>query len=276
MDIIPPLSNAQIESLARNLGDWLTGSDITRLFSERDLNDESGHSTKWKRLYWVFQQTQRDFHCSNRVLDFIEAVMSPARYVGDRYTFDDRRSQINAILSFSGLALGESGKFSRDSVSRTLSEAESRLHTLRLKLKGRQIHPEVVKYCRAELLTDNYFHAVFEACKGLMQRIRNESGVEKDGMQLIDSVFVVDRPLLAFNSLTTESERSEYKGFAQLLKGCHGAVRNPLAHEPKILWDGEEDAVDYLTLVSMLHRKLDKCFRTSFADALLGQVNTPS
>ncbi len=35
------------------------------------------------------------------------------------------------------------------------------------------------------------------------------------------------------------------------------AVRNPLAHEPKLLWQGEEDAADYLSLISLLHRKLD-------------------
>jgi len=41
---------------------------------------------------------------------------------------------------------------------------------------------------------------------------------------------------------------------AQLLKGCFGAIRNPLAHEPKILWQGEDDAADYFSLVSLLHR----------------------
>jgi hypothetical protein len=34
-------------------------------------------------------------------------------------------------------------------------------------------------------------------------------------------------------------------------------------HSPKILWDGEEDAADYFTLISLLHRRLDRCFRTS-------------
>ena len=42
-----------------------------------------------------------------------------------------------------------------------------------------------------------------------------------------------------------------------LLEGCIRAVRNRLAHEPKILWEGIDDAVDYLTLISLLHRKLD-------------------
>ncbi len=49
---------------------------------------------------------------------------------------------------------------------------------------------------------------------------------------------------------------------AALLKGCFTAVRNPLAHEPKLLWQGEDDAADYLTLISLLHRKLDACVLT--------------
>lgn len=122
------------------------------------------------------------------------------------------------------------------------------------------MHPEVVKYCSAELMHDNFFHAVFEAAKGLAERIRIMSGVQADGASLIDRVFSIDRPLLAINSLRTETERSEHKGFSALLKGCFAAVRNPLAHEPKILWEGEEDdAADYLSLISLLHRKLDQC-----------------
>ena len=33
--------------------------------------------------------------------------------------------------------------------------------------------------------------------------------------------------------LPTESEKSEQKGFANLLIGLFGAVRNPLTHAPK-------------------------------------------
>jgi len=78
----------------------------------------------------------------------------------------------------------------------------------------------------------------------------------------VDKVFSIDNPILAFNFLKTDTEKSEHKGFAQLLKGCFAAVRNPLAHQPKILWQCEEDAADYFSLISLLHRKLDGCFRT--------------
>ena len=112
-------------------------------------------------------------------------------------------------------------------------------------------------------MQENYFHAVFEATKGLAQRIREMVGIEADGAALIDRVFSISKPMLAINTLQTETEKSEHKGFAALLRGCFGAVRNPLAHEPKILWEGEDDAADYLSLVSLLHRKLDDCASTA-------------
>ena len=79
----------------------------------------------------------------------------------------------------------------------------------------------------------------------------------------MDKVFSINQPLLAFNTLRTETEKSEHKGFASLLKGCFSAFRNPLAHQPKILWKGDEDdIVDCFSLISFLHRKLDNCHST--------------
>ena len=111
-------------------------------------------------------------------------------------------------------------------------------------------------------MQDNYFHAVFEATKGLAQRIRDMSNCQGDGAVLVDRVFAMDRPVLAFNELKTDTEKSEHKGFSALLKGCFAAARNPRAHEPRILYRTEDDAADYLSLISMLHRKLDACVPT--------------
>ena len=68
--------------------------------------------------------------------------------------------------------------------------------------------------------------------------------------------------MLAFKALQTDTEKSEHKSFAALLKGCFLAARNPRAHEPRILYRSEDDVADYLSLISMLHRKLDVCVLT--------------
>nr|WP_279616245.1 TIGR02391 family protein [Caballeronia sordidicola] len=67
------------------------------------------------------------------------------------------------------------------------------------------------------------------------------------------------QPVLVLGPLITESEKSKQKGFASLLIGLFGAVRNPLAHASKTNWPmSEQDALDILTLVSLIHRKLDR------------------
>lgn len=263
MSIVPSLPEAQVEALAKILGECGTGSDISRVLADRGLTDGSGESTKWRRIYWVFMNSQKEYHSANQVLDFIQSFLNPARFVGRSAEFHEHRQELNTVLVFSGLEFREDGKFRELEAARTLDEAERRVRTIRSKFQGRSIHPEVLKYCRAELLQDNYFHAVFEATKGLAQRIREMSGVQLDGAELVDRAFSVNRPNLAINTLQTETEKSEHKGFAALLKGCFAAIRNPLAHEPKILWEGEDDAADYLSLISLLHRRLDYCVRTS-------------
>ena len=178
--------------------------------------------------------------------------------------FEDTRQKLNAVVAFSGLHYSQEGDFHHTTAAKTIDEVHQRAKTLQVKFRGRRIHAEVEKYCRPELLQQNYFHAVFEASKGLAQRIKELSGIDGDGAALVDKVFSVERPILAFNTLTSETEKSEHKGFASLLKGCFAAVRNPLAHEPKLLWKGEDDAADYLSLISLLHRKLNDCVRTGF------------
>lgn len=262
MNSVQEFSEGQIEALARFLGECGSGTDITRVLHNRGLEDNSGESTKWRRLYRIFLAYQRQYSSPVKTLDFIKSFLIPARYVGRAEEFEQRRDELNVILAFSGLEYGADGQFRKKKAAETLDEAESRLRTIKAKFQSRRLHHEVLKYCRAELMQDNYFHAVFEASKGLAQRIRELSGVEKDGAALVDKVFSVESPMLAINSLQTDTEKSEHKGFAALLKGCFAAVRNPLAHEPKILWSGEDDAADYLSLISLLHRKLDDCVQT--------------
>lgn len=261
---INSLSEGAIEGLAKILGDCGSGSDISRVLNARGISDTSGESTKWRRLYGIFLEIQRQDHCANRVIDFIQSFLTPARFAGRSQEFEKNRQELNVILAFEGLEYGEDGKFRTRTAARTHSEADKRLRTIQAKFQGRILHTEVLKYCRSELMQDNYFHAVFEASKGLAERIRQMSGATVDGARLIDQVFSIERPLLAINSLRTETEQSEHKGFSSLLKGCFAAVRNPLAHEPKILWDGEDDAADYLSLISLLHRKLDQAVRTHY------------
>jgi uncharacterized protein (TIGR02391 family) len=124
----------------------------------------------------------------------------------------------------------------------------------------------VLRFCKAELLEKNFFHAVLEAAKSVFERLRSMTALTSDGAALADaalSSIASGVPLLAINSLQTESEQSEQKGFVNLLKGIAGMVRNVHAHAPRISWAIEEvDALDVLTTISFIHRRLDQAVPT--------------
>ena len=263
MTEVQPFPDGVIESLAKALSESGTNSEINSSLRRCNLPQNLGGYTKWRHLRSVFLELQDRDRSPNGILQFTRALLAPARFVGKNDEYERHRQYVNEVLAFVGLEYRADGQIQKgQQPAKTIVEAESRARNLRTRLQGRQIHGEVMKYCRAEFMQDNYFHAVFEATKGLAQRIREQSGIDGDGAKLVDRVFSVDQPVLAFNSLQTEMERSEHIGFATLLKGCFASIRNPLAHQPKILWHGEDDAADYLTLVSMMHRKLDSSFLT--------------
>ena len=258
-----PFSSSDIDCISQCLGEAVKGIDITNFFHDKNYQDNSFESTKWKRLRVYLSDTQRTTGYCVQVLQTIKEIISKTRFIGDEENFEKRREDINKILIFHGITYCEDGEFRECQPAKTISEAERRASVIRKKFNGRNIHPEVLRFCRAELMQDNYFHAVFEATKGVAQRLRDMSGKQSDGAKLVDETLLPKQnPLLAINSLQTDSERSEQNGFASLIKGCFEAVRNPLAHEPKIMWNGEDDVADLFSLLSLIQRKLDGCVRT--------------
>jgi uncharacterized protein (TIGR02391 family) len=261
---IPCFAAAQLESISKVLGDTsdgLTGADIGHFLTECRVPDVDPALTKWKRLYNALVHYQNDRQFGNHVVAFIHKAMNPARWVGERPRFDGLRSQLNVTLAFAGLTLGEDGKVTRTSSASTLAEAEQRADSLRSSLRARRVHDDVLLHCRAELLVENYFHAVLEATKSVASKLRKLSGLTGDGADLATKSLGIgsaSQPLLAINSLSTDTEKGEQRGFMNLLVGLFGTFRNPTAHAEKISWPmGEQDALDILSLVSLVHRKLD-------------------
>ncbi|MFG1304661.1 TIGR02391 family protein [Xanthobacter autotrophicus] len=258
---ITPFSSQHLEAACRVLADTergLSGTQIERLLQEIQVADTSPGITKWKRLFNALAGAQNQHQVGNHLIMFINRAMNPVNYARDPAAFAWRRDELNVVLAFSGFYVREDGKVGHADKATTLDVARARAGRLKAALEGRIVHAEVLNYCRAELLDENYFHAVFEATKGVAERIRLLSGLTGDGADLVNKAFAGQQPVLALGLLTSESERSEQKGFANLLIGLFGAVRNPLAHAPKTNWPmSEQDALDILTLVSLIHRKLD-------------------
>lgn len=267
-DALPPLEVALLEPLSRALGDAATGSQLTGLFVQVGLHDPLGDgNTKWKRICAAFTADQQRYQHGNRVLMFVKAVMAPARFVGaESASLEAIRAEVNQSLAFAGYYVRDDGRLAQTTRAKTLPEAQQRASKLRAELCSRRVHADVLRFCTAELVVPNYFHAVFEATKSVADKLRTKTGLGGDGAELVDAALGLGKtnhPQLAFNTLQTETERTEQKGLAMLFKGMFGTFRNVTAHAPKISWEiNEQDALDLLTLASFLHRRLDAAAST--------------
>jgi uncharacterized protein (TIGR02391 family) len=254
-------SQDQLEAIAGALGDTsagLTGPEIQHLLASTKMVDP-GPSTKRIRIYNAFAESQNTKQNRTHVLEFIRLAMKPARYSRDPDRYEPMRALLNQALAFSGLVVDQTGELKSAEVAQTLPEAQRRARELRADLEGRGVHPDVLRFCRAELLADNYFHAVQEAVKSVADKMRARTGLTDDGAGLVDRVLGGEPPLLAINQRSSASERSEHSGFANLVRWTFGMFRNPTAHEARIHWTmSKEDAEDLLTIVSLIHRRLDR------------------
>jgi uncharacterized protein (TIGR02391 family) len=265
---VPPFTAGQLEALCRELGETMTGTQMDRLLPAASITDSSQQSTKWKRLYESLARRQNQDGNGNAVCRFMKVAMAPERFGSEPERFEAHREGLNVTLGFVGLELRENGKLYPAAPTTTLTEAQERANALKAKLRERNVHPDVLAFCRAELVQKNYFHAAFESTKSVADKIRTRTGLKSDGAQLVDDAFGIKggMPALAFNLLQSPTEESEHKGLAMLVKGMFGTFRNTTAHAPKISWPiGLEDALDLLTLASMLHRRLDAAHVTPAA-----------
>lgn len=253
-------SQDQLDAIARALGDTtegLSGPEIEHLLASCKIADP-GPMTKRVRIYNAFAECQNTKRNRTNILEFIRRAMKPARYIHEPNRYEPMRARLNQALVFAGLVVDEAGELKSADVAKTLPEALQRARDLRADLEGRGVHPDVLKFCRAELLVDNYFHAAQEAVKSVADKMRTRTGMADDGSALVDRVLSGNPPLMAINALSTASERSEQSGFANLVRGTFGMFRNPTAHEARIHWAmTKEDAQDLMSIVSLIHRRLD-------------------
>ncbi len=168
-------SQSEIEAIAAALGDTsdgLTGTEIGHLLASLKMNDPTPEMTKWKRLHNAFVERQNFSQNRRAIMEFIRQSMKPERYARCPERFEPMRANVNRALAFCGLAVGDDGHIYTVDPAATLSEAQRRADELRVDLTTRGVHPDVLRFCKAELLADDYFHAVLEAAKSIADKLR--------------------------------------------------------------------------------------------------------
>ena len=140
----------------------LTGSEIGRLLAMRGIQDGAPQATKWRRLEFALQTRQQRDQASNCLIRFITDAMESSRYVDDPNRFSALRDGLTEALALVGLKINEQGKVARAQVARNLDEVAQLAGRLQTELRRRDIHDQVIFYCKEELIRKSLFHAVFE------------------------------------------------------------------------------------------------------------------
>jgi len=272
------INQEQLQAICEILGDTnngLTKNELQMVLSQcrieivDDGSSNDGYRITWglNKRTWLHACLATEINKSqnlNKVFAFIECALNPVRYTTDtkQKKFMELRDSVNKALLLAGFEIQKSGKLQRVVKATTLDEVNRRVDSLRTHLYNRAIHAEVTKYCIDDFLRKDYYDAVFEAAKGLAERVRNISGLQLDGSELFQSAFSLKKPYVFLNKMETKSEQSEQNGLRELLEAIFHLIRNPVAHTPKINWKAEEaDAIEVLTLISFAHKYLDKCCR---------------
>lgn len=255
---VPTYSAETIEMVCKALADAVTGTQIPNLITRlRPQHDVDG-MTKWKRLFNAVVDAQNRQQDGRPLIWLVTQIMQPVRF-DTTESFSTTQAVLNERLLLSGLEVRQDGRVHRVSRATTLEDAKRRASDLRASLESRNVHSDVLRFCRAELLQENYFHAVLEASKSVADKLRDHTGLSGDGADLVDrTCSVKSGPIVAFNTLQTEWEKSEQSGLSMLMKGLFSCFRNVTAHAPRLLWaTSKAEALDMLSLASMLHRRID-------------------
>lgn len=264
-----PIDHIAIKQISEVLGEYSKGSELTKIFKRLNFYDHDSKnpqmklSTKWRRIENTLNYECKKSKNAKPVFLLIQQLLTPAQFIKQgQSSWIKAKKDVNEILIFYGFELNDSGMVQKVIIAKNFTDAQKRLTSFNEKLEMYDIHQNVTQYCREELFIDNYFHAIFEASKGLSDRVRTLSETELDGSTLINTVFDRKQPIVIIrgNMLSTQADRSEYNGLKSLLNTIIYLYRNPKAHEPKLYnQTSETDAITAFTLMSLAHRILDNC-----------------
>ena len=120
----------------------------------------------------------------------------------------------------------------------------------------REIMPELWEAIQKKYEAENYTDAILDAIYKITNTIRDKTGLESDGQELVGSAFGGNNPLIKVTKMQTDSDKSTQKGVMEMLKGLYGAVRNPRSHDA--MADSKEDADSIILFVNYLLKLIDQ------------------
>ena len=115
--------------------------------------------------------------------------------------------------------------------------------------------------------------AILDSCYFLSDLIRQKSGLDGDGAQLIGQALGGANPKIRIAKDQSESEQNIQKGIESILRGFYQAIRNPRSHK-KII-DGAEDAISIIAFCGYLVRQIEQARAPASKQELVKRILDP-
>ncbi|KKS29168.1 MAG: hypothetical protein UV83_C0006G0019 [candidate division WWE3 bacterium GW2011_GWE2_43_18] len=254
---LEPFKLPALEALAKIIGDNYTGSEISELFRKAgfpEISHDGG--TKWRFVYAALEAMQKQTYGTFNIATLIQQLCDPQEYFSAPEKHEVICKQVNQILRFYGLLVGDDGKL-RKSGEKITSLSKAIPENAKI-FDDRKFHNKISQHARKLFTERNYFHAVFECCKVYDKEIQEKSQMSEYGSRLMENALALTGTL-KLNAQQTRTEKNEQEGVMHLSVGLMRAIRNPQAHEPALDWPiNREEALDLLSFLNFLFKKIDK------------------
>ena len=120
----------------------------------------------------------------------------------------------------------------------------------------KHIEERLWNFIKRSYNSEDYKNAILDSIQFVGDIIRDKSGLDNDGNQLVGRAFEGKNPKIKLNKLKTESERNVQKGIGSILRGIYSAYRNPRSHSN--INDTEQDAFEVIIFINHLLKLIDK------------------
>jgi len=123
------------------------------------------------------------------------------------------------------------------------------------------LHSRVVEHALPHFDAGHLREAVLNAFLAVFDLLRERSGFDSDGANLVAQALSLDHPTLILSDLASESGRNDQKGFIQIRQGAYLGIRNPKAHSLRHDLT-ETSAAQYFVFASLLARRIEEAVHT--------------
>lgn len=120
------------------------------------------------------------------------------------------------------------------------------------------LHSRISEACGDLFRDGHYRNAVQDGSIALIHMVKEKSHRNDISSEtsLMEIVFSQKNPILQFNDLQDETDKSEQLGFMYLFKGATLGIRNPRSHA--LNPDSQQDALEFIAFLSLLAKLVEK------------------